>query len=190
MSGWTRRQWGAVLGVGVVALGAGAGLQVRRTRQADAEAVAASAAAASAAAVAAAGPLPGPLHALDGRTLAAADVAGRAVVLNFWAPWCPPCVREMPELDRFSKSPAAKDTLVIGLAIDEQPAVEKFLAGHPVGFPVVVLGYAGLSWVRKLSEDTNVALPFSALYDRAGRLARRKFGPTDAAELTGWVQRA
>jgi len=189
MSGLTRRQVGVGVAVGVAALGAGAGLQARRTRQAQAEAAAASAAAASAAA-AAAGPLPGPLHALDGRTLAAADVAGRAVVLNFWAPWCPPCVREMPELDRFSKSAAARDTLVIGLAIDEQPAVEKFLAAHPVGFPVVVLGYAGLSWVRKLSQDTNVALPFSAVYDRAGRLAQRKFGPTDAAELTGWVQHA
>jgi len=110
------------------------------------------------------------------------------VVLNFWAPWCPPCVREMPELDRFARSDAGKGALVIGLAIDEQPAVDKFVAAHPVSFPISILGYAGLAWARRLSNDPNVALPFTAVFDRSQRLVQHKFGATNAAELTGWVR--
>ena len=170
-----RRQWGVAAGAGALALAAGAWWQGRLS-------------AANAAGLPAAdGPLPGPLATLDGRTLDAAALAGRAVVLNFWAPWCPPCVREMPELDRFSRSPAAKDTLVIGLAIDDEPAVRKFTAAHPVGFPIVVLGYAGLAWVGRLGNDAKV-LPFSVVYDRTHRLVQRKVGPTSEAELDGWAR--
>jgi len=111
-------------------------------------------------------------------------------VLNFWAPWCGPCVKEMPELDRFFKAQAAlgaQGARVIGLAIDELPAVRSFLAAHPVGFPISVLGYAGLAWVRKLSNDPAVGLPFSAVFDAQGRLTHKKFGTTDGEELAKWV---
>jgi hypothetical protein len=76
---------------------------------------------------------------------------------------------------------------VIGLAIDERPAVDKFVAAHPVSFPIAVLGYAGLAWVRRLSNDPSVALPFSAVFDRSQKLVQKKFGPTSEAELTGWL---
>jgi len=180
MNALTRRQWGLAAGAGVLALGAGAWMRGR-----DGAGVAE---AAQPAPAAGASPLPAPIKTLDGRTLSAADLNGRAVILNFWAPWCPPCVREMPELDRFSRSPAGRGVLVIGLAIDEQPAVEKFLAAHPVSFPISVLGYSGLSWVRQLSQDSNTALPFSAAFDRSKKLVRRKFGATDTAELEAWAK--
>jgi len=182
-----RRDWMAGLGLGAAALGAGAWL---RMRQAPVVVGDTAAAAASAAGVVLPPltPIPSPLRTTDGRTLTDADVAGRFVVLNFWAPWCPPCVREMPELDRFARSDAGKDVLVIGLAIDEQPAVDRFLAAHPVSFPISTLGYAGLAWARRLSNDPNVALPFTAVFDRSQRLAQHKFGATNAIELTDWVR--
>ena len=125
------------------------------------------------------------LKTLDGRTLTNADIAGRFVVLNFWAPWCPPCVREMPELDQFARSAAGKR------AGDRpgdrrEPAVEKFLAAHPVSFPISVLGYAGPAWARRLSNDPNVALPFTAVFDRSQQLAQHKFG-ADQRRRTGRV---
>ncbi len=198
MSSMSRRGWVVAVGAGAAALGAGAWWQDRRS--AAAAVVGAGAAGLGAGGASAPGttpsaamdasaltPIPTPLATLDGRTLTAADIAGRAVVLNFWAPWCPPCVREMPELDRFARSEAGRHTLVIGLAIDEQAAVDKFLTAHPVGFPISVLGYGGLARVRQLSNDANVALPFSAVFDRSQRLVQRKFGPTTAAELSAWT---
>jgi thiol-disulfide isomerase/thioredoxin len=179
-----RREVVAGVALGGLALATGAWL---RHRQPPVEVGDRAASAAGAAAVPLT-PLPEPVRTLDGRTLANADIAGRVVVLNFWAPWCPPCVREMPELDAFARSDAGKNALVIGLAIDEQSAVERFVAAHPVSFPISILGYAGLAWARRLSNDPNVALPFTAVFDRAQRLAQHKFGATNAAELTGWVR--
>ena len=187
MSTLKRRDWIAGIALGTAALGAGAWL---RRRQAPVVVGDTAATAASAAGIALPPltPIPVPLRTTDGRTLTNADIAGRFVVLNFWAPWCPPCVREMPELDRFARSDAGKNTLVIGLAIDEQPAVDKFVAAHPVSFPISILGYAGLAWARRLSNDPNVALPFTAVFDRSQQLAQHKFGATNASELTDWVR--
>jgi thiol-disulfide isomerase/thioredoxin len=187
MSALKRREVVAGLALGAAGLGVGAWL---RHRQPPVEVGDTAAAAASAAGIVLPPltPIPSPIVTLDGRTLSNADIAGRVVVLNFWAPWCPPCVREMPELDRFARSDAGKDVLVIGLAIDEQAAVDKFVAAHPVSFPISILGYAGLAWAKRLSNDPNVALPFTAVFDRSQRLAQHKFGATNAAELTGWVR--
>jgi thiol-disulfide isomerase/thioredoxin len=186
MNALTRREWIAGLGLGAAGLGIGAWV---RHRHPPVETGDAAAAAASAAGIALPPltPIPAPIRTTDGRTLSNADIGGRFVVLNFWAPWCPPCVREMPEIDRFARSAAGKNALVIGLAIDEQPAVDKFVAAHPVSFPISVLGYAGLAWARRLSNDPNVALPFTAVFDRSQQLAQHKFGATNATELANWV---
>ena len=187
MSDMNRRGWGLGLALGAVGLGAGAWLRHRRAAVETGDALAAAASAAGIA-VPPLTPILAPLKTMDGRTLTNADIAGRFVVLNFWAPWCPPCVREMPEIDQFARSPAGKNALVIGLAIDEQPAVDKFVAAHPVSFPISVLGYAGLAWARRLSNDPSVALPFTAVFDRSQQLAQHKFGATNAAELAQWVR--
>jgi len=184
----TRREVVVGLALGSVGLGAGAWLRHRHQPPVIVGDTAAAAASAAGIALQPLTPLPSPIVTTDGRTLSNADIAGRVVVLNFWAPWCPPCVREMPELDRFARSEAGKDALVIGLAIDEQPAVDKFIAAHPVSFPISILGYAGLAWARRLSNDPNVALPFTAVFDRSQRLAQHKFGATNAIELTDWVR--
>ena len=189
MSGLTRRDAVGALVLGGAALGLGAWLR-HRQQQPPVVVGDGAAAAASAAGIALPPltPIPAPIRTMDGRTLTDADVAGRVVVLNFWAPWCPPCVKEMPEIDRFARSGAGRNVLVIGLAIDEAPAVEKFVAAHPVSFPISILGYAGLAWARRLSNDPNVALPFTAVFDRSQRLAQHKFGATNAAELTQWTR--
>ena len=179
-----RREVVAGLALGSLGLGVGAWLRHRPLPIPISEAAAASTAGAAPPLT----PIPTPIVTTGGRTLTNADIAGRVVVLNFWAPWCPPCVREMPELDKFARSEAGKGALVIGLAIDEQAAVDKFVAAHPVSFPISILGYAGLAWARRLSNDPNVALPFTAVFDRSQRLARHKFGATNAAELTGWMR--
>ncbi len=187
MSSMTRRTWAVGGALGLAALGTGAFLRHRRAavQTGDAMALAASAAGVP---IPALTPLPFALQTTDGRTLTDADIGNRFVVLNFWAPWCLPCVHEMPEIDGFARSEAGRTALVVGLAIDEAPAVTRFVAAHPVSFPISILGYAGLAWARRLSNDPNVALPFTAVFDRSRKLAQHKFGATNAAELTDWVR--
>ena len=122
----------------------------------------------------------------EGGELVMASLRGRPLVLNFWATWCPPCVEEMPELDRFHRAWAGRGWQVVGLAVDGPTPVREFLARSPVGFPIGLAGFEGTGLGRQLGNDKG-ALPFTVLFDRAGQVVRRKPGKTDLAELSRWA---
>jgi thiol-disulfide isomerase/thioredoxin len=123
----------------------------------------------------------------DGGELAMRSMFGQPVVLNFWATWCPPCVKEMPELDRFAKAFAGQGGHVVGLAVDNPTAVRQFLAKTPVGYAIGLAGFDGTELSRKLGNSTG-ALPFTAMFDRQGRIVQRKLGETTHDELLGWAK--
>ena len=124
----------------------------------------------------------------EGGELALADLRGRPLVLNFWATWCPPCVEEMPMLDRFHRAQGAGGWQVAGLAIDSAEPVRDFFARHPVGFPIGLAGVKGVTLARSLGNQRG-ALPFSVVYDAGGKAIARKLGALTPEELAGWANR-
>ncbi|MCU0929476.1 MAG: TlpA family protein disulfide reductase [Burkholderiaceae bacterium] len=122
----------------------------------------------------------------DGAELVMADFRGRPLVLNFWATWCPPCVKEMPELDRFHREFAARGWQVVGLAIDGPTPVREFLQRVPVGFPIGLAGFGGTELGRQLGNLAG-GLPFTVVFGRDGAPLHRKMGETNYAELAGWA---
>jgi thiol-disulfide isomerase/thioredoxin len=122
-----------------------------------------------------------------GGTLALADFHGRPLVLNFWATWCAPCVREMPTLDRFQRQFAAAGWQVIGLAIDRADAVNDFLKRTPVGFPIGLAGLEGADLARAFGNDRG-GLPFTAVFDARGRQVEHHLGETHYEQLLGWAR--
>ena len=123
----------------------------------------------------------------DGSTVSMAAFKGRPLVLNFWATWCPPCVKEMPELDRFARTFAGQGWQVLGLAIDSAKPVQDFLARVKISFPVGLAGFEGTDLSRQLGNEGG-ALPFTAVFDRSGRLIQRKLGETSFDQLATWAQ--
>jgi thiol-disulfide isomerase/thioredoxin len=123
----------------------------------------------------------------DGAGLALRSLRGRPLIVNFWATWCPPCVKEMPELDRFAREFASQGWQVLGIAIDQAEPVRRFLQQTPVGFPVVLAGNAGLAWVRRLGNPAG-GLPFSVQMATDGQAVRHKLGATSFDELAGWAR--
>ena len=117
-----------------------------------------------------------------GTRLATRSLQGKPLVLNFWATWCGPCVKEMPELDRFAQDMGGQGWQVLGVAIDKAEAVGKFLQATPVRFPIAIAGLDGLGLVQALG-NTNGGLPFTLVLGADGRVLQRKMGATHYEEL-------
>lgn len=124
----------------------------------------------------------------EGGELLMVTLRGQPLLLNFWGSWCPPCVAEMPELDRFARESAAAGWRVLGLAVDNPKAVREFLAVRPVGYTVALAGLAGADLSRQLG-NTQGGLPFTVAFNAAGAVVQRKAGQTNLAELRQWAQR-
>jgi thiol-disulfide isomerase/thioredoxin len=121
-----------------------------------------------------------------GGRLAMASFLGRPLVLNFWATWCPPCVREMPALDRFQREFRSSGWQVVGIAADKAGPVQDFLARTAVGFDVALAGFAGIELSRQLGNEGG-GLPFTVLYDRSGTVRQRHSGETRYEQLAAWA---
>jgi thiol-disulfide isomerase/thioredoxin len=122
----------------------------------------------------------------DDTLLSMASLRGAPLVLNFWGTWCPPCVKEMPELDRFAREARASGVRVLGVAVDSPTAVRQFLGRQPVAYAIALAGFDGTDLSRRLGNSTG-ALPFTAVFNRAGAVVQRKLGTTGVDELRAWV---
>ena len=123
---------------------------------------------------------------LDGKPARLADLRGKVVVLNFWATWCPPCVDEMPSLNRLHQQIAGEGGLVLGVSVDEDPsAYARFLQDYKIPSPT----HRDPS-KRIALEYGTVRYPETYVLDRRGRFARKIIGPQnwDSPELTGYIR--
>lgn len=110
---------------------------------------------------------------LSGDAVHLSDLAGRGIILNFWASWCPPCRREMPLLDNIHKSHESEGLSVIGVAIDESPQVVKFFIDSiGVSYPIWVdaaPATPGFDQSQQVfSSFGGVGLPTTLFIDRSG----------------------
>jgi thiol-disulfide isomerase/thioredoxin len=123
----------------------------------------------------------------EGGHLQMASFRGRPLVLNFWATWCAPCIREMPALDRFQREFGPNGWQVVGIAADSEAPVRDFLRRMPVAFPVGLAGFNGIDLARSLGNLAG-GLPFTVVFTSDGHIARRHAGETRFDDLAAWAK--
>jgi thiol-disulfide isomerase/thioredoxin len=124
---------------------------------------------------------------LDGRAVTLPGTyAGRPILINFWASWCAPCVKEMPELQRFSAGQGSNGVQVVGIALDDPAAVRAFLQRVAVSYPILLDTPGPADASVRLGNPKGV-LPYSALVSADGRLLKQRIGPFDDGEIARWA---
>lgn len=106
---------------------------------------------------------------------------GKLLIVNFWATWCPPCLKEIPIFVELQETYAERGVQFIGVAIDEPENVNAFLRETPISYPVLIAQMAGIELGRQYG-NTIGALPFTAFVSRSGEIVFSKAGPMTAEE--------
>jgi thiol-disulfide isomerase/thioredoxin len=120
---------------------------------------------------------------IEGKAHSLGEWTGHPLVLNFWATWCDPCREELPLLTAAAQRPEFHEVTVVGIALDDVPAVRDFVHAHPLGFPVLVEDKSVGQELAGRLGDADGALPFTALVDRHGNVVETRLGPWKAGEL-------
>lgn len=121
-----------------------------------------------------------------GGELVMQSLRGKPLLINFWATWCPPCVEELPLLDRFYRENSSNGWQVVGLAVDQPSAVRGFLQKMPLSFPVGLAGLGGTELGKSLGNLVG-GLPFSVVLGAQGAVLHRKMGKVAASDLALWA---
>lgn len=116
---------------------------------------------------------------LDGKTFTLAEHKGNWVIVNFWATWCSPCIKELPELSAFVT--AHKNVRAIGLAYEDTEVAEikEFLTKHPVSYPIAQVD----TFEPPADFETPRGLPMTLIIAPDGSVAKKFTGPVDEAAL-------
>jgi thiol:disulfide interchange protein len=120
---------------------------------------------------------------LDGQPLAIPT--GKVIVVDFWATWCIPCIKEIPSFNKIHEEFGPKGVEVIGIGMDEEGAarIKPFLSKHKLSYTVAV-GKPAFTETYKLDS-----LPVALIFDRSGKLVKRFEQLTPEAELVAAVQK-
>ncbi len=116
------------------------------------------------------------LPALNGRSVSLSDFRGKIVMVHFWATWCPPCVDELPTLDKLNQSLAGKHFEMLAVSVDEGGAdtVMSFLQRNNLKVPVLLDTSHTVS-----SQYGTYKFPETYILDREGIVRYKVIGPRD-----------
>ncbi|MCZ4307132.1 TlpA disulfide reductase family protein [Zoogloeaceae bacterium G21618-S1] len=121
----------------------------------------------------------GKMHALDA-------LKDTVVVANFWATWCPPCRKEIPDFSDVSERYHARGVRFVGLSLDTPERVAAFRDEMKVPYPLLIGDGSTVDLAAKLGNPAG-ALPFTVILDRQGQIRHLSVGGLSKSDLEGKI---
>lgn len=111
------------------------------------------------------------LQTLEGQTASLSQWDGKVILLNFWATWCPPCLKEMPDFVELREEFEGKPFEVIGVAIDRAEPVQDFIDSIGVDYPILLAELEGIPLMKSYGNLLST-LPYTVIIDRNGKVVK------------------
>lgn len=138
------------------------------------------------------------LRYLDGKVYQTKQLHGVPLLINIWAPWCPPCVEELPELSDLFKQLQDTNNIYglnnattikfIAVGVDEPKNIAQFASKTSISFPLLEANSAPIDFIKNLGNHSGV-LPFTVLFDENGHIVGQKTGKISSIEVLKWLKK-
>ncbi|MEQ1543711.1 TlpA disulfide reductase family protein [Methyloglobulus sp.] len=107
---------------------------------------------------------------------------GKVLVINFWATWCPPCLKEMPEFEALHTEYEKKGLQFIGIALDDADPVKEFIASKLITYPILLGEDQGTKLAHDLGNIVNT-VPFTVIVNKQGLVVKSHMGELTREQL-------
>ena len=110
---------------------------------------------------------------IEGKKFSLSDYSGKVIILDFWATWCPPCVKEIPHFNELAKEYGDRGLVVLGISLDREGvrAVKEFRKKYPIDYRVVMgNNEVARAYSLYLPPEQRGGIPFTFVIDREGMI--------------------
>ncbi|NKB36169.1 MAG: redoxin family protein [Gammaproteobacteria bacterium] len=125
---------------------------------------------------------------VDGQMRNVSEWDGKVVAINFWATWCPPCIKEIPEFVELQHKFEAEGLQFIGIALQRAEEVTEFMEKTGMNYPVLVGEMEVIKIAESYGNDIG-ALPYTVILNREGRIELVKRGPLAGADAEAAISK-
>lgn len=126
----------------------------------------------------------------DGKDVKLSDYKGKVILLNFWATWCPPCRKELPDLSQISTELKDKDFVMIGVSVDDnQEVLNKFLETNRLPYTIVFEPTELVGKYMSTAGQTQNVVPQTYIINKEGKVVEAILGSRSKADFLSLINK-